>query len=87
MAAFYAESDYPFYADQASAAFQVLLADDSLGQCWLMENDSVPVGIIAVSYTFSLEYFGRAAFVEAVCRHGDADLRAGLNRKEATVVS
>jgi ribosomal protein S18 acetylase RimI-like enzyme len=29
-----------------------------------MENDSVPVGYIAVSYTFSLEYFGRTAFIE-----------------------
>ncbi len=64
MAAFYRESRYPFDAPRAIAAFKRLLSDDALGLCWLIEDDSQAVGYIAVSFTFSLEYFGAAAFVE-----------------------
>jgi ribosomal protein S18 acetylase RimI-like enzyme len=64
MAAFYAESSYPFDSAKASTAFEALLPNDSLGQCWLIECNSVPIGYIAVTYTFSLEYFGHTAFIE-----------------------
>ena len=64
MAAFYRESRYPFDAPRATAAFHRLLTDKSLGLCWLVEDNKQAVGYIAVSFTFSLEYFGDAAFVE-----------------------
>ncbi|MES9970206.1 MAG: GNAT family N-acetyltransferase [Candidatus Thiodiazotropha sp.] len=64
MAAFYKESGYMFDNDNAYTAFDALLKNDSLGKCWLIECDSDPVGYIAVTYTFSLEYFGHAAFIE-----------------------
>jgi ribosomal protein S18 acetylase RimI-like enzyme len=64
MAAFYEESGYPFDSEKATAAFKVLLPNDSVGQCWLIECDNFPIGYIAVSYTFSLEYFGHTAFIE-----------------------
>jgi hypothetical protein len=64
MAAFYAESGYPFDSEKATAAFKALLPNPSLGQCWLIECDLGPIGYIAVTYTFSLEYFGHAAFIE-----------------------
>jgi ribosomal protein S18 acetylase RimI-like enzyme len=64
MEAFYAESDYPFVPDKASSAFEALFSNESFGQCWLIECNSAPIGYIAVTYTFSLEYFGYAAFIE-----------------------
>jgi len=76
MPAFYREGQYPFDPAGASAAFNRVLSDESLGLCWLIEDDGKAVGYIAVSFTFSLEYFGNAAFiedlyvVEAYRRHG-----------------
>ena len=64
MAAFYAESDYPFDAQKALSAFTTLIPDQTIGQCWLIEHNSTAVGYIAVTFTFSLEYFGHTAFIE-----------------------
>jgi GNAT superfamily N-acetyltransferase len=84
MAAFYAESSYPFNSDKAFGAFKTLLSNDSLGQCWLIESDLVPIGYIAVTYTFSLEYFGYAAFIDDLYISPDYR-RQGLGRRALEV--
>jgi GNAT superfamily N-acetyltransferase len=78
-------SNYPFDSDNASSAFKILLRDNSLGQCWLIECNSVPIGYIVVTYIFSLEYFGHTAFIEDLYVSPDYRNR-GLGRRALEVV-
>ena len=73
MAEFYAESGYPFNLDSASGALLELIDDSKLGRLWLIQSSQKPVGYIAVTFGFSLEFHGRDAFideffVQAACR-------------------
>lgn len=70
MAEFYAESGTPFDRPLAAAAFGGLVEDPSLGRVWLVV-DPEPVGYIAVTFGFSLEFSGHDAFID------DLFLRAG----------
>jgi GNAT superfamily N-acetyltransferase len=64
MADFYAESGYPLDRTLASAALTRLIEDPDLGRLWLILHSDSPVGYIAVTFGFSLEYYGRDAFID-----------------------
>ena len=64
MAEFYAEGGYPLNGLRAPEAFATLLADDRLGQVWLIQADTQDVGHVVVTFCFSMEYGGLVAFVD-----------------------
>jgi GNAT superfamily N-acetyltransferase len=51
-------------AEDADAALAQLAEDAALGRVWLILADGEPVGYVAVTFGFSLEYGGRDAFVD-----------------------
>jgi GNAT superfamily N-acetyltransferase len=64
MAEFYAEAEYPLNRVRAAEACTALMADDRLGQVWLIEKDSEAVGHLVVTLCFSMEYGGLVSFVD-----------------------
>jgi GNAT superfamily N-acetyltransferase len=64
MTEFYAEAAYPLNHRRATEAFSALLAEDHLGQVWLIQTDSQDVGHVVVTLCFSMEYGGLIAFVD-----------------------
>jgi ribosomal protein S18 acetylase RimI-like enzyme len=64
MSEFYAESGYPLNRRRAQAAFSELLADQGLGQVWLIQAEPGPVGYVVLTLGYSMEYGGRDAFVD-----------------------
>jgi len=64
MGEFYAESGYPFDRRRASAALALLVGAPQLGRVWLIVSADEPVGYIAVTFGFSLEFHGRDAFID-----------------------
>ena len=64
MSEFYAESGYPLNRRRAEVAFSELLADQELGQVWLIQAEPGPVGYVVLTLGYSMEYGGRDAFVD-----------------------
>jgi GNAT superfamily N-acetyltransferase len=64
MSEFYAESGYPLNRRRAQVAFSELLADQELGQVWLILAEAGPVGYVVLTLGYSMEYGGRDAFVD-----------------------
>jgi len=64
MSEFYAESGYPLNRQRAEVAFSELLADQELGQVWLIEAEPGVVGYVVLTLGYSMEYGGRDAFVD-----------------------
>lgn len=64
MSEFYAESGYPLNRRRAEAAFSELLADQGLGQVWLIQAEPGPVGYVVLTLGYSMEFGGRDAFVD-----------------------
>lgn len=64
MAAFYAESEYGFDLDRATAALAELLGDERLGRVWLIVDAGAVVGYVVLAFGFSLEFGGRDAFID-----------------------
>lgn len=61
---FYAHEDIPYDPVAAATALRNLLADESLGQVWLMQYGGRPVGYMVITYSYSLEYHGRAILID-----------------------
>ena len=61
---FYAEAGYSLNPDRARAAFLPLLAPGELGQVWMADVDGELAGHLVVTFSYSMEYGGRAAFIE-----------------------
>lgn len=64
MAEFYSESGYPFNRAMAWAALTKLIEEPDVGRLWLILNPEKAVGYIAVTFGFSLEFYGRDAFID-----------------------
>jgi ribosomal protein S18 acetylase RimI-like enzyme len=63
---FHAESGYRLDAPAARAALEQLVGDASLGRVWLIAGDGAgdeAAGYVAVSFGFSLGFFGRDALI------------------------
>jgi GNAT superfamily N-acetyltransferase len=64
MAEFYAEGGYGLNQQRATQAFTALLADERLGQAWLIQLESEDAGHVVVTLCFSMEYGATIAFVD-----------------------
>ena len=66
---FYAIDNYPIDLDVSKNLFQEFIADEKLGQAYLIyhsndEKVSEVVGYLILTYIFSFEYQGRIAFLD-----------------------
>ena len=64
MRAFYAGEGYPFEEHAAGVALAELVRTPDLGRVWLIAKDEEPVGYVALTFGYSLEFHGRDAFVD-----------------------
>jgi GNAT superfamily N-acetyltransferase len=48
----------------SQTAVERLVLEDRLGQIWLIQADSRPVGYVAVTFSYSLEFHGRDALLD-----------------------
>lgn len=64
MTEFYSEAGTPLDASRAAAAFAILLADDRLGNVWLIQAGKNDVGYVVVTFSYSMEFGGPNAFVD-----------------------
>ena len=61
---FYAEAGYSLNPDRARAAFLPLLAPGELGQMWMADFEGELAGHLVFTFSYSMEYGGRTAFIE-----------------------
>lgn len=54
----------PFEEEEAGRVMDELLRNPWAGRIWLIAADSEPIGYIAMSFDYSLEYRGRNAWVD-----------------------
>jgi GNAT superfamily N-acetyltransferase len=54
----------PFDAAAAAAALEGLIVNESAGRAWLIESDGQTVGYVVLTYSYSIEFHGRDAFVD-----------------------
>lgn len=64
--AFYQYDGHPFDAARAETTLRQLINNPSFGRVWLIVVDENIVGYLIVTYGFSLEYYGRDAFIDEV---------------------
>jgi ribosomal protein S18 acetylase RimI-like enzyme len=63
---FYAEFGTPFEPAAATQAFDALLSDERLGKVWLIQAGDDDVGYVVVTFSYSMEFSGRNAFLDDV---------------------
>jgi GNAT superfamily N-acetyltransferase len=63
-AEFYAEDRYLHRTARAKEAWTTLLANDELGETWLVDGSSHIVAYVVVTFSYSLEFLGRDAFID-----------------------
>jgi GNAT superfamily N-acetyltransferase len=61
---FYAIDNYPIDINLTKKLFSEFIADENLGNSWLICNDDEIVGYAIITYIFSFEYKGKMAFFE-----------------------
>ena len=64
MTEFYAEAATPLDRTRAAEAFATLLADERLGRVWLIQAGGQEVGYVVVTFSYSMEFGGRNAFLD-----------------------
>lgn len=64
MREYYAFDGHHFDEENSPAALVGLLRDDSLGCIWLIQDGDAAVGYIVLTLGYSLELFGRDAFID-----------------------
>lgn len=64
MQEFYAEADYPLDAKRARRAFEALDREPALGRAFIVMVGADVAGYLVLTLTFSMEYGGRAAFLD-----------------------
>ncbi len=52
------------FDERVIKAFTALLSDEQLGLIWLICDRDRPIGYVAVTYFFSMEYHGRCGLVD-----------------------
>ena len=52
------------FDEKVSKAFTALLSDEQLGLIWLICDRDRPIGYVAVTYFFSMEYHGRCGLID-----------------------
>ncbi len=56
--------DKIMFDDNVVKAFTALLSDEQLGLIWLICDRDRPIGYVALTYFFSMEYHGRCGLVD-----------------------
>jgi len=64
MGEFYAGEGYPFDPAASREAVAGLIREPAAGRLWLIEDAGAPVGYVALTLGYSLEYLGRDAFLD-----------------------
>lgn len=64
MAEYYAFDHIPYDRQEARAALEGLMSDRSLGRVWLIRAGGEAAGYCVLTLWYSLEFRGRAAFVD-----------------------
>ena len=64
MREFYAESSYPLDDAWATAAFEHLLGEPSLGAVWLVEDGDARIGHVVLTVHFSMEFGGLCGTID-----------------------
>jgi GNAT superfamily N-acetyltransferase len=64
MREFYAIDEYPFDEEIARAALGKFIDDSRLGYLWLIECEAQTIGYVVLTFSYSLEFHGRDAFVD-----------------------
>lgn len=64
MRAFYVGEGYPFDERAAATALAELVRAPALGRVWLIVEGEEPVGYVALTFGYSLEFHGRDAFID-----------------------
>lgn len=64
MREYYAYDHLKFDSRVAYKSLKQLLGNESLGCVWLIEEADYPVGYFVVTFWFSLEFHGKAAFLD-----------------------
>ena len=64
MREYYAYDHLKFDSRATFKALKNLLANESFGSVWLIEEGDYPVGYFVVTYWYSLEFHGKAAFLD-----------------------
>jgi ribosomal protein S18 acetylase RimI-like enzyme len=60
------EDAQPFEPAEAREALGGLLREPSFGRVWIIEDEGLPVGYLAVCFGYSIEFRGRDAFLDEV---------------------
>jgi GNAT superfamily N-acetyltransferase len=79
-AEFYAEDRYVHRTARAKEAWTALLENGQLGETWVVDAGDQIVGYVVVTYSYSLEFLGRDAFVDELFVTS-AFRRKGLGRE------
>jgi ribosomal protein S18 acetylase RimI-like enzyme len=64
MPGYYEHDRLEFSRDRMEPALRELLQDPKLGRLWMIEERSQVVGYLALVFSFSLECYGREAYVD-----------------------
>lgn len=64
MTEFYSETATPLDSKRAAEAFAALVVDDRLGHVWLIQAENDDVGYVVVTFSYSMEFGGRNAFLD-----------------------
>jgi ribosomal protein S18 acetylase RimI-like enzyme len=64
MREYYAYDHLKFDERSAEKALKRLLADETLGRVWLILESNHPVGYFVVTFSYSLEFHGKSAFLD-----------------------
>ena len=63
---FYVVDRHVFDAERTRVALEGLMCDPAFGYVWLIEADGEAIGYVALTLGYSLEYFGRDAFIDEI---------------------
>jgi diamine N-acetyltransferase len=61
---FYEYDHHPYDEDRVQPTLARLLEDKNLGGVWLIQADNENIGYIILTWGYSLEYYGRDAFID-----------------------
>jgi ribosomal protein S18 acetylase RimI-like enzyme len=64
MTEFYSETATPLDTKRAADAFAAVVTDDRLGHVWLIQAENDDVGYVVVTFSYSMEFGGRNAFLD-----------------------
>lgn len=64
MQQFYAIDNYPIDIEISKSLFKEFLANENLGNAWLIHSENETIGYVILTYIFSFEYQGKIAFLD-----------------------